>query len=215
MPSELRAVFGVLIFTPQAVKPSVLSATTWKFGELRRVRPARVKPFERRTTRIRGQVCCRSRTFAFLASSHHVRSWPRITAPPRPSIAPRPMTPLPGASSARRSGLQPGAALAHLGQDPAAAGLDVVVARVARAEERGVGVDHERDAGLQPQRAAQEDVRGAAARSSRTARPAGQASIAAWIRAVSGRASSASDRRPPGAVSRASSVAQAGGRPAR
>ena len=108
MPSELRAVFGVWIFTPQAVKPSVLSATTWKFAEWRRVRPARVKPFERRTTRIRGQVCCRSRTFAFLASSHHVSSWPRITAPPRPSIAPRPMTPLPGASSARRSGLQPG-----------------------------------------------------------------------------------------------------------
>ena len=35
--------------------------------------------------------------------------------------------------------------------------------------------------------------------------------MAAWIRAVSGRASSASDRRPPGAVIRASSVAQAGG----
>ena len=35
MPSELRAVLGVLILTPQAVKPSVCSATTWKLGEFR------------------------------------------------------------------------------------------------------------------------------------------------------------------------------------
>ncbi len=37
MPSVLRAVFGVLILTPHAVKPLVRSTETWKFGELRRV----------------------------------------------------------------------------------------------------------------------------------------------------------------------------------
>ena len=105
--SELRAVFGVRIFTPHAVKPSVLSATTWKLGELRSVIRYSVKSFERRTTSRRGQLCCRSKTFALFARSHHVTSCLSSVAPPRPSIAPSPITPLPGAFSARIRGLQP------------------------------------------------------------------------------------------------------------
>ena len=37
MPSVLRAVAGVSIFTPHAVKPFVFSTETWKLGELRSV----------------------------------------------------------------------------------------------------------------------------------------------------------------------------------
>ncbi len=37
MPSVLRAVLGVMIFTPHAVKPSVSLTPTWKFGEFRSV----------------------------------------------------------------------------------------------------------------------------------------------------------------------------------
>ena len=37
MPSVLRAVLGVMILTPHAVKPSVWLTETWKPGELRSV----------------------------------------------------------------------------------------------------------------------------------------------------------------------------------
>ena len=43
IPSVLRAVFGVMIFTPQAVNPSVWFTATWKSGELRSVILYRVK----------------------------------------------------------------------------------------------------------------------------------------------------------------------------
>src|SRR5450432_1897861 len=42
MPSVLRAVYGVEIFTPQAVNPLPFQ-TTWNIGELRRVILYRVK----------------------------------------------------------------------------------------------------------------------------------------------------------------------------
>ncbi len=156
MPSELRAVFGVLILTPHAVKPSVPSATTWKFAELRRVRRARVNPFERRTTRSRGQVCGGPRDAPRQVLAPHDRAAAAVDRPAAHDAAA-------GGVLGQQQRLAAGAALVHLREDPAAAGRDVVVAGVAGAEERGVGLDHEGHAGLQPERAAQEDVRRVAA----------------------------------------------------
>src|SRR5262249_22912863 len=88
MPSVLRAVFGLSIFTPQAVNPSVLLTITWKFGELRRVMRYRVKLFDSSATMMRGTFCLALSTLAFCARSHHVTFWPARLAPPRPSITP-------------------------------------------------------------------------------------------------------------------------------
>ena len=107
MPSVLRAVFGVLILTPHAVNPLVRSTDTWKFGELRSVMRYSVKLSLCRTISRRVTLCERSLIFASLARSHHETFSPSRVAPPRPSIAPSPMIPLPGACSASRNGLHP------------------------------------------------------------------------------------------------------------
>src|ERR1017187_728376 len=96
MPSVLRAVFGVLIFTPHAVNPLVRSTDTWKFGELRSVMRYSVKLSLCRTISRRVTLCERSLIFASLARSHHETFSPSRVAPPRPSTAPSPMMPLPG-----------------------------------------------------------------------------------------------------------------------
>ncbi len=58
MPSVLRAVLGVMIFTPHAVKPSVWLTETWKPGELRSVILYMVKLSAWRRTIIAGTLCC-------------------------------------------------------------------------------------------------------------------------------------------------------------
>src|SRR5215475_16158745 len=72
MPSVLRAVAGESIFTPHAMKPSVLLTITWKFGELRNVIPYTVKSLEESTTSSRKQFCLALLTLASWARSHHV-----------------------------------------------------------------------------------------------------------------------------------------------
>src|ERR1035441_10803975 len=57
MPSVLRAVFGVLIFTPHAVNPLVRSTDTWKFGELRSVMRYRSEEHTSELQSLRHLVC--------------------------------------------------------------------------------------------------------------------------------------------------------------
>src|SRR5215475_6703868 len=92
MPSVLPAVAGVLMRTPQAVKPVPFWYDTWKFGELSRSMLYSVKLLAWLVWIIRKLFCVWPLDLACAARSHHVVDVPRMSRSPRASM--RPCAPL-------------------------------------------------------------------------------------------------------------------------
>src|SRR5215471_3864559 len=87
MPSVLRALAGVRIRTPQAVKPVPPFITMWKFGPLDRLRSKIVVLFTPFDWMSRGLFWLPPLAAAE-ASAHHVVLVPRMATSPLPSIRP-------------------------------------------------------------------------------------------------------------------------------
>src|SRR5215472_8439332 len=87
MPSVLPAVAGVLIRTPQAVKPLAFWNTTWKLGPFSRSMSYSVKLLAE-ATMSRGLFCEPPLALASAASCHQLSLCPYRVRSPRPSTRP-------------------------------------------------------------------------------------------------------------------------------